>query len=70
MLQQEIVLQGEAAVLVVQLSQEVVEADCGQRVLDRNRVPEVAENTALLQTQPVFSAECLVLSDHKSHWRR
>lgn len=39
-LQQEVVLQGEAAVLVVQLGQEVVEADGGQRVLHGHRVPE------------------------------
>lgn len=38
-LQQEVVLQREAAVLVVQLSQQVVEADGGQRVLHRHRIP-------------------------------
>lgn len=39
MLQQEVVLQGEAAVLVVQLSQEVVEANGGQRVLHGHCFP-------------------------------
>lgn len=39
MLEQELVLQGEAAVLVVQLSQEVVEANPSQRVLHRHRFP-------------------------------
>lgn len=43
-LQQEVVLQGEAAVLVVQLSQQVVEANGGQRVLKGDRVPEEAED--------------------------
>lgn len=39
-LQQEVVLQSEAAVLVIQLSEEVVETDGGQRVLHGHRVPE------------------------------
>lgn len=39
-LQQQVVILGEAAVLVVQLSQQVVEANGGQRVLHRHRVPE------------------------------
>lgn len=36
---QELVLQGEAAVLVVQLGQEVVEPNPSQRVLHRHRFP-------------------------------
>lgn len=40
MLQQEVVLQSEAAVLVVQLSEKVVETNGGQRVLHGHRVPE------------------------------
>lgn len=37
---QEVALQSEAAVLVVQLRQQVVEADGGQRVLHRHRIPD------------------------------
>ncbi len=44
-LQQEVVLQGKAAVLVIQLSQKVVEPNSSQRVLKRHRVPEEAQNT-------------------------
>lgn len=61
MLQQEVVLQGEAAVLVVQLSQEVVEANGGQRVLEGDRVPEEAADTELLTTShPCCVQECRI----------
>lgn len=42
-LQQEVVLQSKAAVLVVQLSQQVVKANSGQRVLYRHSVPDETE---------------------------
>lgn len=56
-LQQEVVLQGEAAVLIVQLSQEVVEPNSGQRVLNRHRVPEETENTALEKAIEQYKSE-------------
>lgn len=43
-LQEEVVLQSEATVLVVQLGQKVVETNGSQRVLDGHRVPEEVEN--------------------------
>lgn len=58
-LQQEVVLQGEAAVLVVQLSQEVVEPNCCQRVLHRHRFPEEGHSN-------IFNRE---ETEKTSHWR-
>lgn len=40
MLEQEVALKGEAAVLIIQLSQEVVEPNRGQRVLHRHGFPD------------------------------
>ena len=56
MLQEQVVIQGKAAVLVVQLSQEVMESDRGQRLLQCNRVPEERDN-CYTSMQPNSSIE-------------
>lgn len=60
-LQQELVLQGETTVLVIQLSQEVVESNPSQRVLQRHRFPAAPQHqqpgrsTKHLQVIPYFA---------------
>lgn len=66
-LQQEVVLQGEAAVLVVQLSQEVMEPNCCQRFLHRHRFPEEGHSNIFNREETEKKVKCLVLSEQKSN---
>lgn len=61
MLEQKLVLQGKTTVLIIQLSQEVVESNPRQRVLQRHRLPGTQhfQKPARRSTRPVQIQELL-----------